>query len=200
MSPMLFHAGIPLSLGLVLAVPAAAAGGGGGENHLKEFAYELGNLILLVGVIVYFARKPIQNFFGDRREKIRSDIGEATQILADAEARLSQWQERMSELDAEIEKIRATERRRAEREREKILEEAQQSAERIQREAGTAVEREVRRAQEELRREAAELALEMAETLLRERMGDADQSRLVEEFIARVESANPVDTPERSGR
>ncbi|MCP4906235.1 MAG: hypothetical protein GY910_14760, partial [bacterium] len=77
---------------------------------------------------------------------------------------------------------------RAEREREKILEEAQQTAERIRSEAGTAVEREVRRAQEELRREAAELALEMAENLLREKMGDEDQSRLVEEFIARVES------------
>jgi len=196
MSRMLSHAGIPLTLGLLaLAVPAAAAGGG--ESDLEEFAYELGNLILLVGVIVYFARKPIQKFFGERREKIRTDIGEASQILADAEARLSEWQERMGELDAEIEKIRATERRRAEREREKILEEAQQSAERIRREAGTAVEREVRRAQEELRREAAELALEMAESLLRERMGEEDQSRLVEEFIARVESTN---SPERSGR
>ena len=196
MSRVLSHAGIPLSL-VLLAVPAAAAGGASGESHLTEFAYELGNLILLVGVIVYFVRKPIQKFFGERREKIQADIGEAGQILADAEARLSEWQERMGELDAEIEKIRATERRRAEREREKILEEAQQSAERIRSEAGTAVEREVRRAQEELRKEAADLALEMAENLLRERMGEEDQSRLVEEFIARVESTN---SPERSGR
>ncbi len=196
MNRVLSVAWILLSVAL-LAVPAVAAGGGDGESPLEEFAYELGNLVLLLAVIIYFARKPVREFFEERREKIQSDIVEAGQILTDAEARLSEWQERMAELDAEIEKIRATERKRAEREREKILEEAQQAAERIRNEAGTAVEREVRRAQEELRKEAAELALEMAGNLLRERMGDEDQSRLVEEFIARVESSN---RSEGSGR
>ena len=189
-------AAIALSF-LVLALPAAAAGGEGGQNPWVEFAYEIGNLFLILAVIIYFAREPMKNFFAERREQIQSDIAESGRLLADAEARLSEWQERMGQLDAEIEKIRATERRRVQREREKILEEAQQAAERIRSEAGVAVEREVRRAQEELRREAAELALEMAEDLLRERMGDEDQSRLVDEFIARVESSNGAAGAER---
>ena len=41
---------------------------------------------------------------------------------------------------------------------------------------------------------AAELALEMAENLLRERMGEEDEARLVSELIARVESVNRADT------
>ena len=179
---------------LLWAAPAAASAGGDGESPWVEFGWEIGNLALLIGTVVYFVRGPIQKFFVARREQIRENLGSAAEVLADAEARLTEWQNRMSELDAEIEKIRTTERRRAERERERILEEAELAAERIHRDAGTAVEREVRRAQEALRKEAAELALEMAENLLRERMGDEDEARLVSELIARVESVNRADT------
>jgi len=181
---------------LLFVAPAWAAGDGGEGNPWKTFGWEIFNLILLIGVIVYFARKPIVAFFGRRREQIRGELSSSATLLADAEARLAEWQARMGELDAELEKIRASERQRSEREREKILEDARQAALRIRRDAGTAVEREMRRAQEELRREAAELALEMAEGLLRERIDDADQARLVDEFIARVETASAAGRTE----
>ena len=53
-------------LGLVLlAMPAHASEGGG----LEMLLWQTGNLLLLLGVLVYFARKPLQKFFADRRDQ-----------------------------------------------------------------------------------------------------------------------------------
>lgn len=179
---------------LVVAGPALAAGGG---NPWVKFSWEVANLLILIGVIVYFARTPIKQFFAERREGIRGDLSSAAQVLADAEARFAQWQEKMSELDAELEKIRSTELRRVEQERQRILEEAQEIAERIKRDAAIAVEREQRRAQVALQKEAGVLAVDMAAQILREQMANDDRARLVDEFIARVEAANPAAGAER---
>ena len=189
MSRILRHAGVFACTALFFALPAGAAGDGGEGDPWWTFGWEVFNLFALIALIVYYVRAPIVSYFADRRERIREELKSAAQVLADAEARLAEWQARMNELDSELEKIRTMERRRIERERDKILEDARLAAQRIEREAGIAVDREMRRGQEELRQEAAERAFAMAESLLRERVGAEDQARLFDEFIARVESA-----------
>ena len=79
-------------------------------------------------------------------------------------------------------------RRRTEEESERILADARKTAERIAADAGAAVDQELLRAKRALRAEAADLALQLAADILREHVTDADQERLVDEFITRVES------------
>lgn len=174
------------ALGLsLLAQPALASEGGGG---LMDFAFQTGNLLLLIGVLVYFGRKPIQKFFADRRNQIKGDLEEAAGLLEAAESRYADWQRKLIDLEQEMESIRSEGRRRAEEEGEAILAEAQAAAERIRRDAKTSVEQELRRAQVRLRTEAAEIATQMAEEILKQRVGDPDLQRLMDEFITRVES------------
>ena len=180
----------------IAAAPAFAAGGEAGAPW-REFLWESFNLALLLAAIIYFTRTPTKMFFSARRKQIRDELSSAAEVLADAEARFAQWQEKMSELDAELEKIRSMELRRVEQERHRILEEAQEIAERIKRDAVAAVEREQRRAQVALQKEAGELAVDMAAGILREQMANDDRVRLVDEFIARVEAANPATRAER---
>ena len=189
MSRILRRAGAFAWAALFFALPAWGAGDGGGDSPWWKFGWEIFNLLVLIGAIVYFVRAPTVTFFAKRREQIREELENAAQVLADAEARLAEWQARMNELDTELENIRTTERGRVEKERDKILEDARLAALRIAREAGIAVQREMLRGQEELRKEAAERALALAESLLRERIGAEDQARLFDEFISRVESA-----------
>ena len=60
------------------ACPAALAAGGGEDvSHAAQFVWQAVNLLILAGVLVYFARKPIASFLVDRREKIRGDLDEA---------------------------------------------------------------------------------------------------------------------------
>ncbi len=182
-----------VTLGVFVFVGIAHASGGegahaGGENALKQTMYQTLNLALLLGILFYFGRKPIADFFASRREEIQSELSEAASLLSQAEQRNAELQRRLLDLDAEVENIREAARRRADEEAERILSDARATAERIRRDAQSAVALELRRAQAELREEAADLALELAARKLQDQVGDADRDRLVDEFIVRVES------------
>jgi F-type H+-transporting ATPase subunit b len=172
---------------LFAASPVLAAEQGHTESHLSDLLWQILNLAILFAVLVYVGRGPIRSFFADRGTRIRSDLDEAAELLAQAEARYSQWQHKLIELDDELARIRADARRHAEQEREAILAEAQVAAERIHRDAVATVEQQLRRAQARLRAEAAEIATEIAEQILRERLDDDDRDRLMGELIARIE-------------
>ena len=60
---------LAFALAVLAAGPAHAAAGGPMDLLLQGV-----NLLILLGVIVYFARKPIQNFFADRRSRIKEDL------------------------------------------------------------------------------------------------------------------------------
>lgn len=176
----------------LLAAPAVAiaAGGGehGGEGHGGNALWHALNLILLVGVLVYVGRKPLQEFFSGRRREIETNLQRSAALLAESESRLGEWNRRMQRLDQEVEEIRQGARERAAAERDRILADAQVAAERVRRDAGAAIEQETRRARNELRQEATALALDLASDLLRQRMTAEDRARLVDEFIQKIES------------
>lgn len=167
---------------------ASAAGDAHGETEvLKETIWQGVNLALLLGVIFYFARKPVSEFFASRRAAIQQELQESSSLLAEAEARNAELQRRLVDLGSEIEGIREEASRRAEDEAERILSDARAAADRIRRDAQAAVDQELRRAQSKLREEAADLAMEIAARKLSEQVSEADRERLADEFIVRVE-------------
>jgi F-type H+-transporting ATPase subunit b len=174
------------ALFLVALPRVAAAAGGEGAGVWDVFWHAL-NLLLLLGVVFYFGRRPIREFFGERRASIRENLESSARQLAAAERGLAEWEGRLERLDAEIEEVRSASQRLAEAERERILAEARAAADRIRSEAGAAVEQEVRRARKALREEAADLAVGLAEQLLRAEVAAADRERLVDEFVERIE-------------
>jgi F-type H+-transporting ATPase subunit b len=181
---------LALAVLLALAPSAALAASGGEQGGVGwNLFWQALNLALLLGVLVWFGRAPVRQFFTDRRHRVREDLESSARLLAEAEARLDEWQGKLARLDAEIAEARETSRRLAEAERERILAEARASAERIRRDTTTAVDQELRRARRALRAEASDLALELAERILREQVTGADRERLVAEFVERIERA-----------
>ena len=172
---------------VLAALPAQAEGGehGGGRDLL----YWALNFVLVIGVLVYFARKPVAEFFADRRQRIQEELKAAADLRAEAEARYAKWQRRLMDLESELAGIRETSRERAAAEREHILADAAAGAERIRRDALAAVDQELRRARAQLRREAADLAIQLASEALSRQVTGADQDRLLDEFVAAIERA-----------
>lgn len=171
------------------AVQASEAGDGheGESTAVSDALFQALNLAILLGVLIYFGRKPIVEFFSSRREQIARELKDAADLLAQAELRNSELQRRLVSLGSEIEGIREDSSRRSEEEAERILADARATADRIRRDAQAAVEQELRRAQSQLRDEAADLALEIAARKLNEQVSEADRDRLVDEFILRVQ-------------
>jgi F-type H+-transporting ATPase subunit b len=190
---------------LISGVALAAGGEHASDDHaLRDVLFQTLNLALLLAVLIYFGRKPIIEFFADRREGIATELSEAADLLSQAEQRNSELQRRLVDLGVEVDGIREDAGRRAEEEAERILADARASAERIRRDAQAAVAQELRRAKADLRDEAADLAMEIAARKLSEQVEDADRERLVDEFITRIEpssgSGAGTSTEEGPGR
>jgi F-type H+-transporting ATPase subunit b len=170
---------------LLLPGQALAAGDGGG---LGALLYQALNLAIVLGILFYFGRKPVLEYFATRRSDIKRDLDTAAELLATAESRNSEIQRKLADLQGEIEESRETSRRRADEECERILAEARKAAERIRADAHAAAEQELTRAREALRAEAADLAIKLAAELLDQNVGEGDRERLLDEFITRIES------------
>ncbi len=181
---------------VLLPAMTAFAEAGHGEHGASPWTlvWQGINLLILIGVILHFAGPPIKAFFAGRHTEIETQIDRASSLLAEAEARVAEWNGRMARLDSEIAEIRRSTRERAELERDRILTDANRNADRIRRDAALAVEQETTRAKDRLRADATLLAVELAADLLRQHVTDADRSRLIDEFIQQVESA-PAAAP-----
>ncbi len=177
----------------LLSTGVANASGGGEDSALADFGWYTLNFAILIAVLIFFARKPVQSFFADRRAQIQEQLGHASETLAAAERRHAELQRQLVDLDRDLEQIRVRSRERAESEREHILADANAAAQRIENDAKAAVEREVGRAREQLRQEASELAIEIATTRLQSQIDDTDRNRLIDEFIDHIESSNGAD-------
>ncbi len=171
-----------------MAGVAQAAGAEKTDAELmKEAIWQGINLILIIGVIWYFGRGPISEFFSGRREGIRNELAESADLLRQAEIRNSELQRKLVDLASEVASIKTTATARAQEEAARILSDAEATAERIRTDAKAAIEQELNRAKSKLRDEAADLALQLASQKLKDNVGDADRDRLIDEFITRVE-------------
>ncbi len=166
--------------------PGAAWAAAGGMSQVWEAV----NLILLIGVLVYFARKPVLSFLHDRRAEIEGNLESSEKLLKDAEGRLEEWSQRAAQLDTEAQSIRDDARRAAEQERDAIIADARLTADRIRKSAGAVVDRELRIARERLRSEVADLATGLAARILAEQVTSEDRSRLVDEFVQKIEQGD----------
>lgn len=156
-------------------------------NAMMDTIWQGVNLAIVLGVIFYFGRKPVSDYFASRRGGIQTELDEAAKLLAMAEQRNSELQRRLVDLSSEVDGIQEAANRRAEEESERILAEARATAERIRSDAKAAVSQELHRAKLALREEAANLAMDIAVRKLDEQVGDADRERLMDEFITRIE-------------
>jgi len=181
-----------LLLGLMVMLVSSMAIASGGEEKssevvIKEMIYQAVNLAILLGVLFYFGRKPISDFFETRRSGIQSQLSQAADLLSAAEQRNSELQRRLVDLSTEVDGIKNLAGERATEEADRILADARKSAERIRSDAKASISQELRRAQSQLREEAADLALEVATVKLEAQVSESDRDRLVDEFILRVE-------------
>ncbi len=188
---------------LAALAPAVAFAAAGGDEHgggVRDFVWHSVNLLLLIAALVYFARGPIAGFLNERRAKIEDGIQSAGRELADAERKLADCEQRIASLDGEIDGIRSAVQRQAESERDRLLAEAHGTAERIRRDAVAAVEQEVRRARTQLRAETVDLAVQLAGELLRSQVSDADRTRLVDDFVQRIDAPETGDAGPRGAQ
>ena len=175
---------------LLILVFVSAAFGAEEAAHgglWKEYRWQLLNFAILVALLVYFAKSPFKAFLQQRSEMIEKAIREAQEAKQAAERALAEVEERLKLKDREIEGILEQARSAAKAEQALLMESGAQMTEKILAQAKSNIDYEVRLAKETIKAEAGEVALELAEKKLKERLTKDEQTRLIEESLARME-------------
>lgn len=162
------------------------------EEHAAAFLgiplwiWQLANLVLFLGVLLYFVARPIAAMFRKRQLEVEERLREAKAMRAEAARLEADVHERMARLDVEIAEIRARAVAEGEAERVALAQRADQEVERARREAEAEIARRLTAAKLELKSTAAELTASTAQELLSAQITDDDRRRLLDESVKRL--------------
>jgi F-type H+-transporting ATPase subunit b len=180
LSSSLVNAGVCLALPTALLASESAEGGWGSLLDIGKAA----NLILVLTVLVWMARKPLANFFASRSQAIKDQLAEAQKARLEAETRLAEINSRMSSLEEELLGIRAVAEREAQQEYQLLIANAERDAQKIMERTRREIEGMTRTAQLELRAHVSELSVRLARQKIQSEMTDDDHRRLFTRFVA----------------
>jgi F-type H+-transporting ATPase subunit b len=171
------------------AVCAASAGGeGGGGKAVYDLVMRIVNFLILIFILVYFARKPIVNGIKSSIESVRTLLREAEESRQIAEARMKEAEDKLSRVDREMAELLESARKEGEVERERVLAETEAAVEKIRKEMALATEQELSKSKEILQKYAAEAAVELAEKIIRENVSAEDHRRFIADYLDKMEA------------
>lgn len=162
---------------------------GGFAINLNPLETNLINLVIVIGVLVYFLRGFLGGILDRRRQSILKELEDAESRLKKANADLSKAQADLGSAKEKAEKIRADGKARAEAIRidgEKRTIEAMAA---LKQEALADLNAEGARLTEQLRREAALAAIDKVLAELPGRLDSEAQARLIDASINNLEDA-----------
>ncbi len=175
------------TMGLAWAVEG---GEHGGPSMWPDFLYRLLNFSIMVGLLILVYKKfDLKGFFTKRTEKIASTLDELESKKKEAEKTYEEYKQKLAQLDIETDRILQEYIEQGEREKARIIADAEKAAAEIREQTDIAIEQEIKSAKTELQREIAELSVTAAETMLKEKIGEEDQQKLVNDFMAKVVKA-----------
>jgi len=172
-----------------LTSPALAAGG---FSFTVEGFYII-DFIIFVGLLWFFLKGPAKKFLVNRYEKVKSELEAATRLREEAEARLSELDKLVSQVESEVGAIRKQFEADGEREKARIMVEAEAQVEKIQLNARKTLEQEMAKLREQLEHELVAQVLEATEAKVRMKLDPGAQKRLATSYVDDLEKLERLD-------
>ncbi len=188
---------------VVLAVPmmlASSFGNSSADQHAASpglptvVILQFVNFLIYVGLVVYFARTPIKDYFKNRQTNFFTALKRADAARAEAEAKRAETQARLAKLESSRDESIQTARNEAAALRTQIVNEAKALSEKLQQDAERTAQVEIERAKMMLREELVNQSVSMARRILSDKMQDQDQKRLQDEFVTKIDKSAAVTT------
>lgn len=162
--------------------PVLASHGGFGLN-LNILDTNLINLVIVIGVLVWFLRGFLGGMLERRRQTILTELNDAEMRLQAANDALVQAQRDLAAAQQKAEQIRADGQARAEAVRSDSERRTIEDMARLKQDAVADLNAEAARVTDLLRREAARQAIEKALATLPGKLDEAAQARLIDQSI-----------------
>jgi F-type H+-transporting ATPase subunit b len=156
------------------------------EPMSAPFVLMLLNFGILLIILGKFGGPVAKKLARERHDQIKSALDEAAKLRTQAAEKLAEYETRIKDVDAEVDKLMAGIRADAESDKARILAAAEAQAAQMQREAQQRIAAEIELARAQLTKEVTAVASAATEKLLREKVTQDDQTRLVSTFIGNV--------------
>jgi F-type H+-transporting ATPase subunit b len=164
----------------------ASGGEGGPKGWVSTDTFRVMNFAVLVIVLVVLLRKPLSQALSSRIKVIKDELEDLEARKKDAEKKLAEYNERLSQLEKEAETIVEDYIKQGNEAKARILKEAESSAEKLKAQARRNIEYEFQQAKLKLQEEIFESSLEKAEELIKSKFSEDDQDRIVDEYLKKV--------------
>lgn len=165
--------------------------GGAGEAPKTYFGIpawilKTANMLLFIGVLVYFVRKPLKSAMAERSAAIRRAADEAKERRVKADQMAGEIQARLAAIENDVKAIHQRAEAEGEKQKRDLIAAAEAEAAKILQAARNEVDNRLKHARHELTEYAGELAAQRAEQILREKITEDDQKRLFQDSLQQV--------------
>lgn len=147
---------------------------------------KLANMVLFIGVLVYFVGGPVKKAFAERSAAIRRAAEEARERRDKADRMAGEIQARLTAIEAEVRGIHERALAEGERQKRELMATADAESQKILAASRTEVDNRLKHARTELTEFAGKLASDRAEQILREKINEQDQKNLFQESLREV--------------
>lgn len=168
--------------------PHEGAGGHAEKTYfgIPGWILKIANMVLFIGVLVYFVGGPVKKVFAERTEAIRTASIEARERREKADRMAGDIQVRLAAIEAEVRAIHERAATEGERQKRELVAAAEAESQKMLAAARNEVDNRLKHARTELTEFAGLLASERAEAILREKITEQDQKNLFQESLHEV--------------
>lgn len=153
---------------------------------IPTWIFKLANMVVFIGVLVYFLKGPVTAAFRARHESVRAAAEEAKARRQKSDDLAADIQTRLGQIEQEVGAIVERARQEGERQRIELVAAAEAESRKILLAAKNEVENRLKAARTELTQYAGELAADRAEQILRTSITEADQKKLFRESLSQI--------------
>jgi F-type H+-transporting ATPase subunit b len=159
--------------------------------------WTLVTFVIVLVILKWKAFGPIQAMIDARRKAIASDLEAAEQARTEAQAALAEYRQQLNESRREAARIVEDARRAMDEKRRSDMEELEADKQRSVARARAEIAAETRQSLAAIKDQVAELTLAATEKVLRSKLDEREQRRLIDEALADVDLASL--TPAEAG-
>ncbi len=143
--------------------------------------------LIVLFVLKKFAFGRIAGLLDERRASIQKNMEAAESARAESEKLAEEYRQQLAEARQEATQILERARHAAEEQRRKLQEDINAERERGIAQAQAAIQAETRQALDRIKREIADLTIVTTERVLKRKLDEAEQRRLIDEALADVD-------------
>ena len=165
---------------------ASSESGGESKGWMATDTYKVMNFSVLAIGLFFLLRKPTSQALNSRIKGIKDQLDELETKKKTAEKQLGEYNKKFSRLEQEAQKLIEDYIRQGYEAKARIIEEAKQAAEKLEEQAQRNIEHEFKRAKVKLQEEILDKALVKTEEIIKNKITDQDQEKLVDEYLEKV--------------